>query len=225
MTPAPRRSGQHPRSGTSARRGQPARTGARRSARAPEPEYDDEEGLEEDELPPGQKPPLSVTQMVAAGAGLLFAILLLVFVMSGHGFILQVENLDMDPIKNVVVRINGESYNLGTLGPIAYAEVSARRSPGNDVEVDYVVPNRGPFTKKLPKGPGTYAPDFANFKEKFRIRLSPQGIVETLYPEEQPVDDVVEEGHAIGRRAATQRGHHSSRSAATGRASYYLVIV
>ncbi len=133
----------------------------------------------DDAPPPPKGPP--VTMIVGLGAALLFAILLVMLIASKRGYLVEIENLSENPLLKVSVKINGVTYDIGDMRPNEIGGAQVKCSPGNDVEVDYTVPNRGPFVRKLPKGPDPYAPDFADFKGRFRIRLKPEGIAETEY--------------------------------------------
>jgi hypothetical protein len=122
--------------------------------------------------------------IVGLGAALLFAILLIMLVSSKRGYLIEVENMSENPILKVSVKINGENYPIGDMRPNSVEGARAKGSPGNDVEVTYTVPNRGPFTRKLPKKSTdgtTLDLDFAEYKGRFRIRVVPEGITEIEY--------------------------------------------
>lgn len=171
------------------RPGRPARPSSASARRAPPPPQDDYvEGEEEeflDEEPVKPEGP-SVVMMVGLGAALLFAILLAMLVFNKRNFLLEVENISEEPLQQVVVTINGADYTIGDLRPNEIGGDRPDRSPGNDVKVTYRVPNRGVFVKNLPKKDldgGESAPDFTNFKGKFRLRIQADGIHETVVTE------------------------------------------
>jgi hypothetical protein len=165
------------------RPGRPGSASARRQPPRREEAPEGEEGEEFDEEPPKPQGP-SVTMMVGLGAALLFSILLAVFVFKKRDCLVEVENMSIGPLQKVVVKINGEAYVLGDMRPNSVEGARARCTPGDDVEVEYIVPNRGLNTRKLPKkdteGNPT-APDFGNYKGRFRIRIEPEGIKETEF--------------------------------------------
>ena len=115
---------------------------------------------------------------VGLGAALLFAILMGIWISSTRGFLVEVENLSQDPILAVVVKINGEKLEVGDLRSNEIGGSQAKRSPGREVEVEYVVPNRGKMTKKI-----TSPIDFVDNTQRFRILLAPEGITEIDYAE------------------------------------------
>ena len=121
---------------------------------------------------------MSPTMMVGLGAALLFAILMAIWMSGRRGFLVEVENLSQDPLQAVVVKINGERLEIGDMLSNEIGGAQAHRSPGRDVEVEYVVPNRGKMTKKI-----TSPIDFAENKQRYRIRLAPEGIKEVEYAE------------------------------------------
>jgi len=122
--------------------------------------------------------------MVGVGGGLLFAILVAMLVFNKKEFMVEVENTSLEPINNMVVKINGEAYPLGSFRDNEMKGDHVRCTPGNDIELEYDAPNLGHRIKKLPKksvdGLDT-APDFANFKGVIRIRMQADGIHETEY--------------------------------------------
>ena len=168
------------------RPGRPVRPSAASARRAPPPE-DLPEGEEEylDEEPVKPEGP-SVVMMVGLGAALLFAVLLAMLVFSKRRCLLEVENISEEPLQQVVVKINGNDYEIGDLRPNSIGRARPERSPGSEVSVTYRVPNRGKFTKNLPKKDKEGldpAPDFTNFKGEFRLRIQADGIHETLVTE------------------------------------------
>jgi len=166
------------------RPGRPSRPSSASARRAPPPE-DIPEGEEDeylDEEPAKPEGP-SPVMMIGLGAALLFAILLAMLVFSKRSFLLEVENISDEPIQEVFVKINGTEYRVGDLRPNSIEGARPSRSPGSDVEVRYRVPTRGVFTKILPKKDVEGlepAPDFTNFKGKFRLRIEADGIHETV---------------------------------------------
>lgn len=166
------------------RPGRPVRPSAASARRAPPPPDDLPEGEEEylDEEPKKPEGP-SAVMMVGLGAALLFAILLAMLVFSKRKCLLEVENISPDPLQDVSVKINGAEYKIGDLRPNSIGRARPERSPGSEVSVTYRVPNRGVFTKNLPKKDKEGldpAPDFTNFKGEFRLRIQADGIHETL---------------------------------------------
>jgi hypothetical protein len=168
------------------RPGRPARPGSASARRQPAPRDEvpeGEEGEDLEELPPAPQGP-SVTMMVGLGAALLFSILFAIFIFKKRDCLIEVENMSIGPLQKVAVKINGETYEIGDMMPNSVGRSRARCTPGDDVELTYVVPNRGPLTRKLPKrdieGNAT-APDFANYKGRFRIRIEYEGIKETEF--------------------------------------------
>ncbi len=165
----------------------PGRPGSPSARRQPAPRDDVPEGEEGDEdldeLPPAPQGP-SVTMMVGLGAALLFAILFAIFIFGKRDCLIEIENMSIGPLQKVVVKINGEAYDIGDMMPNSVGRSRARCTPGDDVELSYVVPNRGVIVRKLPKrdteGKAT-APDFANYKGRFRIRVEYEGIKETEF--------------------------------------------
>lgn len=136
-----------------------------------------------DDAPPQPQGP-SVTMMVGMGAALLFAILLGYLVLGKSGFEVEIENMSDSSIQGVEIKINGETYPIGDMRANEVNNAHPRCSPGNDVEVSYGVPNRGRFTKKLPKKDAAGKPlelDFAEYKGRCRIRLELDGIREVEY--------------------------------------------
>lgn len=122
--------------------------------------------------------------MVGLGAALLFAILFAVFIFNKRDCLVEVENMSIGPLQKVVVKINGEAYDIGDMPPNSVGRSRARCTPGDDVELEYVVPNRGVQIRKLPKrdteGQPT-APDFSEYTGRFRIRIEYEGIKETEF--------------------------------------------
>ena len=172
---------------TPRRPGRPSRPGSASARRRPvEDEQEpllDENGEPLDEAPPPPKGP-SVTMIVGLGAALLFAILLIMLVAGKRGFQVEVENRSDNPLQKVSVKINGVTYDIGDMRPNSIGGSQAKCSPGNDIEVTYTVPNRGPFVKRLPKKDkdgNTLDLDFAEYKGKCRIRVLPEGIEEIEY--------------------------------------------
>jgi len=171
---------------TPRRPGRPARPGAAAARRRPvedeEPLLDENGEPIEEEAPPPKGPPIAM--MVGVGAGLLFAVILAIMVFNRHEFKVELENTSLEPINDVIVRINGEEYKVGNFRPNEINSRQARCSPGNDVEVEYFAPNLGKRVKKLPKksidGQDT-APDFAKYDGRLRIRFQADGIHETEY--------------------------------------------
>lgn len=165
------------------RPGRPGSASARRQPAPREEVPEGEEGEEGEELPAKPQGP-SITMMVGLGAALLFSILFAVFIFKKRDCLVEVENMSIGPLQKVVVKINGEAYELGDMRPNSVEGSRARCTPGDDVEVQYVVPNRGLNIRKLPKrdieGQPT-APDFSNYKGRFRIRIEPEGIKETEF--------------------------------------------
>jgi hypothetical protein len=160
----------------------PSSASARRRPAEPDDLPEGEEGELED-APPAPKGP-SVTMIVGLGAALLFAVLLIMLVASKRGFLVEVENMSENPLLQVSVKINGETHFLGDMRPNSVEGAQVRRSPGNDIEVDYTVPNRGPFVKRLPKkdkNGNALELDFAEYTGRCRIRLQPEGIAEIEY--------------------------------------------
>src|SRR6185436_839194 len=152
--------------------GRPLRSTSSAAPRRQPPPLDEEvlEGEEEfvEEAPP--KPQMSVAMMVGLGAAVLIAILIGVMVLGNRGFLIEVENRSVDPILKIHVIVNGESYNIGDLGPNEIgSEANARPSPGTELVVEYELPNRGKFRKKCVGNPL----DFADFKSHCRILLQP----------------------------------------------------
>ena len=168
MSPAPRKPGR-PAAG---------RAGARRAAPEPRVEIDPETGEEVivEEAPP--KPPFPVVGAVALGAGVLFAVLLSVFLLGQRTTHLEVENLEMGKINKVVLKINGEVVQVGDLREHEVADASVKRIPGRDIVVEYELPNRGKFERKV-----TSPVDFGENSESVKIRLSAQGIEEIVHGE------------------------------------------
>ena len=166
------------------RPGRPVRPSAASARRAPPPPEEDlPEGEEEflDEEPAKPEGP-SPVMMIGLGAALLFAILLAMLVFSKRSYLLEVENISDEPLQQVFVKVNGVEYEIGDIRPNSIEGARPTRSPGNDIEVRYRVPNRGVFTKILPKKDlegGEPAPDFTNFKGIIRLRIQADGIHET----------------------------------------------
>ena len=161
----------------------PARpTSASARRRAPEPDELGEGELEE--LPPEPTGP-SATMLVGVGAGLLFAILLTILVFRKGGCYVEVENISDEALNDVHVKINGVDYPIGFVASHGIEGTQVKRAPGTDVEVTYVIPARGPMTKKLPKkdveGTSCPSPEFDDFRGTLRIRLAREGIAETIY--------------------------------------------
>lgn len=171
------------------RPGRPARPSSASARRAPPPLPDDEvlEGEEEflDEEPVKPEGP-SVVMMVGLGAALLFAVLLAMLVFSKRGFLLEVENISDEPLQDVVVKVNGTDYRIGDMRPNEIGGERPARTPGNDVEVHYRVPNRGEFVKRVNKKDtkGDDAiPDFLKFTGTFRLRIQADGVHQTVVTE------------------------------------------
>ena len=170
------------------RPGRPVRPSSASARRAPPPPPEDlPEGEEEflDEEPAKPEGP-SPVMMIGLGAALLFAILLAMLVFSKRNFLLEIENISNEPLQQVVVKVNGVEYEVGDMLPNEISGARPSRSPGNDVEVRFRVPNRGIFTKILPKKDlegGEPAPDFTNFKGVIRLRIQADGIHETIVTE------------------------------------------
>lgn len=164
----------------------PSRPGQRTTRRAAEPPpeagLDDEEPIEE--LEPEKQGP-SVPVMVGVGAGLLFAGIVAMMVFDKSDFPFEVESTSENNINAVVVKVNGESYDIGDLTPREIGRARIRRTPGSDLVVTYRLPFReGTIEKRVPQKDlqGEAAiPDFGEFKGTFRIRLSPDGVTETIY--------------------------------------------
>jgi hypothetical protein len=163
----------------------PSRSGAA-SRRAPPPEDDYVEGEEGEFEEAPQKPQgPSVTMLVGVGAALLFSILLFYAVFSKRGFTVEVENTSDLALKNVVVKINGDEYQLGDFRPNEIqSHVDCRCTPGNDISISFQVPNRQRTTKTLPKKDKDGKDldlDFREYHGKCRLRVQPAGIEEVLY--------------------------------------------
>jgi hypothetical protein len=174
---------------TPRRPGRPVRAGGSAAARRRQQEMEEQEPLLdedgnpiEEEPPPPKGPP--VAMMVGVGAGLVFAVIVMILVFNRHEFAVELENTSLEPVQDVVVKVNGLQCNLGNFRPNEIKGDHVRCSPGNDVEIEYFAPNLGKRVKKLPKksidGQDT-APDFANFQGRIRIRFQADGIHETEY--------------------------------------------
>jgi hypothetical protein len=172
---------------TPRRPGRPARPGSTSARRRPVADEEepllDENGEPLDEAPPAPKGP-SVTMIVGLGAALLFAILLIMLISSKRGYLIEVENMSENPLQKVSVKVNGVTYEIGDMRPNEIGGAQAKCTPGNDIEVEYKVPNRSVFVKRLPKkdkdGNGLDL-DLADYKGRLRIRLQPEGIAEIEY--------------------------------------------
>jgi hypothetical protein len=146
-----------------------------------EPLLDEDGNPIEEEAPPKGPP---VAMMVGVGAGLVFAIIVAMLVFNRHEFMVELENTSLEPVKDVIVKINGEAYTIGDFRPNEVNGAHVRCSPGNDVEIEYFAPNLGKRVKKLPKKSVDgldSAPDFANYSGRIRIRFQADGIHETEY--------------------------------------------
>jgi hypothetical protein len=165
----------------------PGAAGARRRAAAQPPQEPllDENGEPIEEVAPPPKPILPVTTIITLVAVLAAAILILVVTLSRRGFMVEVENSSEEPIHQVRVRINGEQYELGDFRSNEIKSKECKRMPGDDVEVEYIMPSRGKMVRKLPKKDKdgkSFDVDFGAFKGRMRIILVPKdGIEEVDY--------------------------------------------
>src|SRR5690348_8926854 len=134
------------------------------------------------------KPPVNITVMVTLGAILVTAILILWLALGSRDFLMEVENLSDEPLDDVKVRVNNETYTIGHMRENSVDGARVRRTAGNDVEVEYTIPSRGgKLVKRLPKtgfnsekdreekkDSKVLDVDFATYTGTCRIRLEPK---------------------------------------------------